>query len=293
LYPSGTCYFLEVRNKHVVVALGISALFCAAACSVVADFSALTGPAVDAAPGDTGVADAGSADAIVAATQDASDAASNVDAGATDAVADVAVDAGCPADMGGPSCDYALVYSMIMPAGGTWTNLAAVPWAEDRTATTGAFTRVAYRLALDAEDVWIEMDAFTSDPTKLGVPMEWVFDVDVTNVLVYSTSANQQNIVTKTTGHVELWSNCYDGQDGGNDFNGLDVIAASMPHCYGTMEITVGKLPVLSFHRWANTDNNNIFDVGIGVAMAPDQADWTFSQNAGNFSSRRLEVYVR
>jgi hypothetical protein len=271
----------------------MSALFGAAACSLVADFSALTGPAADAAPADGGAVDTGAADGTVAnPTADASDA-SQSDAGRGDGGADAAVDAGCAKGMSGPSCDYALVYSMIMPAAGTWSSVAAVPWAEDRSASTGAFTRVAYRLALDAEDVWVEMDAFTSDPTKLGVPVEWVWDVDVTNVLVYSTSANQQNIATKTTGHVELWSNCYDGQDGGNVFNGIDVIAPSMPHCYGTMEITVANLPVLSFHRWANGGKNNVFDVGIGVAMAPQQPDWTFAQNAGDFMSRRLEVYVR
>jgi hypothetical protein len=42
----------------------------------------------------------------------------------------------------------------------------------------GSFQRVAFHLQLDDEFVFASMEAFTDDPSKLGMPTDWVHDRD-------------------------------------------------------------------------------------------------------------------
>lgn len=71
------------------------------------------------------------------------------------------------------------IYGLNMPVTANWDTSAQVPYDVDNSAAAGAFTRVAYRMVLGAETVWGEMDAFTTDKTKLGIPTDWIFDQDV------------------------------------------------------------------------------------------------------------------
>ncbi len=194
----------------------------------------------------------------------------------------------CADGTAGPSCDYRLALALDIPVSGRWAAAGDVPYAVNRTALVGAFARVAYVLRLDAEEVWVELDAFTTDASQLGVPVDRIFDVPTSNMVVRSFAARQPDVLVPTSGSIELWSNCYDeGADGAYDSD--DVIGVSEPDCYGSMQLHVGGSPVIAFNRWAEGDS---YDLGIGKAET-GQPDWTFAQNGASFQKRRLEVYVR
>lgn len=193
----------------------------------------------------------------------------------------------CPAGTAGPSCDFKLVYGLDVPTSASWKVTADVPYDVDASAATPAFSRVAYRLVLDAEEVWVEMDAFTADPALLGVPITWSWDLAVANVLVTSTAPNQPSIATPSAGALEFWSNCY--SEGADGFYDVDDDWGGAPGCYGSMQIHVGSNTILALNSWAD---GGTIDIGLGTAPA-GQPDWTFHSNAPAFTSRRLEVYVR
>ncbi len=194
----------------------------------------------------------------------------------------------CPASTAGPSCDFRLALALDIPVSGRWVAQGDVPYAVNRTASLGSFARVAYVLRLDAEEVWVELDAFTTDPTLLGVPVDRVFDVPASNMVVHSFAARQPDVLVPTAGSLELWSNCYDEGPNGV-FDSDDTIAGAEPDCYGSMQFHVAGSPVIAFNRWASGD---AYDLGIGRSDT-GQPDWTFAKNGASFEKRRLEVYVR
>lgn len=205
----------------------------------------------------------------------------------------------CVAGKGGPNCDYSIVYGLNLPTNGQNGNnfgIAAnldAAYDVNNSAGAGAFTRVAYRLVLGAavapEEVWVEMDAFTADKTKLGVPSDWVFDQAVMNVSVVSKAANTASIAVPTAGYIEFWSNCY-APTGGNDavYDYKDTLTQT--DCYGSMQVHVGTNTVIAYNRWAN--NNVDVEGGFGN-QAVGNPDWTFAVNMASYATRRLEVYVK
>ena len=195
----------------------------------------------------------------------------------------------CPAGMAGAACDFSLVFALDIPVQADWDVASDVPYASDRTDGVGEFSRVAYRLVLDGDEVWVELDAFTTNAKRLGVPVDWTFDVPVTNVIVHSFAANQPNVLVPAAGNVELWSDCYPEGPGGVFDHDDD--RQNSPDCYGSMQVHVASKPILSFNHWTEgaTKNN---DIGIGRSPGK-HPDWTFAENAASYAKRRLEIYVR
>ena len=196
----------------------------------------------------------------------------------------------CVAGKYGPKCDYNIVYGLNIPVAADYNVPADVPYDIDNSAGAGAFTRVAYRLVLDAEEVWVEMDAFTANKNQLGLPVDWIFDQAVTNVTVVSKAGNTPSIAAPTNGTIEFWSNCY-APNGGN--NGLydydDDYTGQGTDCYGSLQVHVGTNTVFSYSRWSG---GGASDIGFGN-QAVNHPDWTFAGNAGGFATRRLEVFVK
>ncbi len=195
----------------------------------------------------------------------------------------------CPAGTAGAACDYELVLGLDIPVAADWNAASDVPYSDNRTGSAGPFSRVGYRFVLDDQEVWVELDAFTTDATRLGVPVEWTFQQPVTNAIVFSFAANLPHVLVPTDGNVEFWSDCYGaGPDGKFDH---DDEKDNSPGCFGSMQVHVGGTPVLSLNRWTEAPAGDL-DIGIGPAPV-NNLDWTFAKNAGQFSKRRLEVYVR
>ncbi|NUO48941.1 MAG: hypothetical protein HOV80_08810 [Polyangiaceae bacterium] len=191
----------------------------------------------------------------------------------------------CDPGKAGTDCSFRIIYGLDLVDGVTWLLPADVPYDIDDAASVAAFDRVAYRLILDDHEVWAEMDAFTTDATMLGIPVDWVWDVPVSDVVVSSFSPNLTSMPTPAAGNIEMWSACYSaGPNGVYDYD--DDITGD--DCYGSLQVHVGTTTVLAFNSWANSGG---IDVGIG--NSPGQhPDWTFTNNGAAFTTKRLEVYV-
>lgn len=194
----------------------------------------------------------------------------------------------CAAGTAGPACAFRIIYGLDIPvAVVNWDEVTDVPYDVDDAASAGAFDRVAYRLILDDEEAWVEMDAFTTVAAELGMPMDIQHDVAITNATVASFSANQPTVTTPSDGNVEMWSSCYSAGPGEYDWDD-DITAGT--DCYGCIQVHIGMQPVIAFNRWSS--NSGDHELGIGPSPTGNP-DYTFEQNAGDYTDRRLEVYVR
>ena len=170
-------------------------------------------------------------------------------------------------------------------------------------------TRVAYLLELqdaagDVSFVMAAMDAFasTSDGLVLtGRPASRLYRQPVSNLTVRSNSPGVQALTDASTGFIEFYvcnygPRCKDTPAGGDslkfDFN--DTPQPQRTLGYGCLQIhdLAAKRTVLAFNHF-NTLSRPC-DVGIGTN--PDDRgnpDWTFAANAGQYTVRRLSVWVK
>jgi sialate O-acetylesterase len=174
---------------------------------------------------------------------------------------------------------------------------------DDHAKITAPFDRIGYFLELTKSEgtqyVWVSMDAFTQDASKIGVPTVASgarFQQPVNNMTVMS---NLQGLASGTglTGNLEFWPDNY-GQN-----NAAGVAGASsqsydfgdQPSApadgYGSMQVgnPAAKQTVFAFNHWSAGAGA---DLGIGNSSGQNP-DWTFAGNAGQYSARRLRVLVR
>lgn len=258
-----------------------------AACSLLTD---LTGYSSPAAPADADPIEAATlADVRVADASDAGDAADGGGFECRPLFTGPTCTTPCPPRKAGVDCAFDRVFRLEIPTEASWKSSDDVPYSENASASVGTFERVAYRLVLDEEEVWVELDAFTEDASRLGVPIDWVFEEPIRNVIVRSFAANQPDVLAPVTGNLEFWSHCYGTGDDGL-YDHADVLR-DQPGCYGSMQIHVEEKPVLCFNRWSSGEA--ALDLGIGPSPTPERPDWTFAENSATFVTRTLEVYVR
>ena len=215
----------------------------------------------------------------------------------------------------GEFAGFTLVYDLAIPNNMGTGPTGTPPYTTDNSGsiTPGSFDRIAYFLKLDdgsgPQFIWVSVDTFTTDPTKIGVPTLTsgaVFQQTVGNMNVES---NVFGIVTGTgitTGNIEFWPFNYGtaavlGGIGGNgslyDFNDQSANGAD----YGSMQIHnhVAGQTLLAYNDWGGNPTLPIDDVGIGNNTSSNtfdgkvHPDWTFQQNAATYTTKLLEVYVR
>lgn len=194
----------------------------------------------------------------------------------------------CVAGKGGAKCDFDLVLGLDIPTAADWNTVGDVPYDVDNTAAAGNFSRVAYRLVLGTEEVWAEMDPFTTSKAQLGIPVDWMFKQAVQNVTIVSKAANTPSVAVPTTGGIEFWSNCYDTPGGNGGVYDYDDTPTT-DDCYGSFQLSIGTDMVFSYNRWSGGGDS---DLGFGN-QPTGHPDWTFSQNSASYAVRRLEVYVK
>ena len=203
---------------------------------------------------------------------------------------------------------YSLVYTLPIPNTANFRTRKAVPYSFNNSASIGLYDRIAYYLELDTgsvqEYVYVSMDAFEPDASKIGLPHDIFNPVNrhtlVNNMNIFS---NKAGIVTGTgisTGNVEMWPSNYNqgpglgslgASDGSFDWDdggsGTGVGYGSFQvHNYGaaTNEVLFG------YNRWGTTGTS---DLGIGNRAATD-LDWTFAQNANTYTTaKNLQILVR
>ena len=199
--------------------------------------------------------------------------------------------------------DLTLVYDLNIGSHGS-----DIVYDVNNAANIKTFSRVAYFLELQrrgepVQYVYVAMDAFTDDPTKIGVPTfesKAVFQTKVSNLTVIS---NVKGIVNgnllQDAGCIEFWSHNYSPGNakavpGASDqlYDFGDTISPSKPDGYGGMQV----------HNYAAKQTIFAYNAG-SQARTPISASATthpaipatgpFNKNASNYTVKRLRVFVR
>jgi concanavalin A-like lectin/glucanase superfamily protein/surface protein with Ig-like domain/type IX secretion system substrate protein len=197
---------------------------------------------------------------------------------------------------------FGLLYQLDIPDVAGWTT--GVPYAVDNSALTGLnFSKVAYLLQLDNKWVWVSMDAFTTNLVELGLPQQsqvghsFSKQQNVNNLSVVASSnsglATRQNVAT---GNIEIWNYNYAPQNASNvpnadpnnydwgDTNfGSSNYSSFQVHDHGAQQV------LLAYNRWGRAD---VSDIGINNNTGNAHKDYTFMSNAGNYSVKKLYVFV-
>ncbi|MBA4191014.1 MAG: hypothetical protein C0467_23765 [Planctomycetaceae bacterium] len=181
-----------------------------------------------------------------------------------------------------------------------------VVYDEDRHAKiTKPFDRVAYFIELrqtegEAQYLYVSMAAFTNDIKKIGVPTVSSgasFQVRVANMNVLS---NVSGIVTGTGitgGNIEFWPNNYGSGNAANvpnaDSGKYDFGDAmtNPPDGHGCMQVHNfdAKQTLFAINKWKAGSKAE-----IGIGNNPKgNPDWTFTESAGTYRTKRLRVFVR
>ena len=166
----------------------------------------------------------------------------------------------------------------------------------------GSFSRVAYYLELQksgtpvvTQFVWTAMDAFTTDPTKIGVPVGGVyFQQKVTNLDVLSNVGGIVNGNGIATGNIEFWPSSYTATNAAgipgasnSTFDFGDGGASSSAGGYGSMQVhNYGASQTLFAMNNFNTTSTNVC---LGIGNQPTgNPDWTHAYNAATYDLRRV-----
>jgi sialate O-acetylesterase len=185
-------------------------------------------------------------------------------------------------------------YDASSPAYGV--NNSAVP-------IVGGIDRIGYYMELQQvggprQWVWASMDAFTQNLGQIGVPVAntgAIWQQALNNMNVASNVGSILTGVGFSTGNIEFWHHCYStdnevgvpGAGGNYDFGDNNGHPGS---CYGSMQVHnygAGQT-LLAWNQW---------DAGggeLGIGNNPSgHPDWTFTSNAGQYTLKNLEVWVR
>jgi len=185
------------------------------------------------------------------------------------------------------------------------------------SAVKGPFDRIAYFLELKQKGkktqyVWVAMDPFTQDPAKIGIPTpesKAHFQTRVRNMTVIS---NVPGLVTGTglSGNIEFWPNNYGPANSAHVPNASDAVwdFGDQPgppvDGYGCMQVHnyQAKQTIFAINTWKGGSRA---DIGIGnsppkptipggrAELVKRTRDWTFQNNAGMYTHKRLRVFVR
>jgi sialate O-acetylesterase len=199
---------------------------------------------------------------------------------------------------------FRTVYQIELPVDANYAK-AAPSYAVDKRTAAGAFSQVAYYLELQKpgqarQYVFVSMDAFTDDASKVGIPTlksGAKFMQQVSNLTVRSNVEGLTDCSNSDGGNIEFWPGNYAAGNaqqipGANpakyDFG--DVGSNQIPG-YGSMQIHHWKAQqtVFAINHWGTP---GAVDIGIGCSTGKT-ADWTFTGNAKDYTLRRLTVMVK
>lgn len=204
--------------------------------------------------------------------------------------------------------NYTLAYSLAVPNAASF-NTSAVQYTVDNHASiaTGSFSRIAYYMELQSAGgqlsyAYVSMNAFTNDASKIGVPTlasSEFYQQKVVNMNVVSNVAGVVNGTGIATGNIEFWHTDYSGNNGANvpgannTFDFGDV--ANSNGNFGSMQISNygAQQSIISYNNWGGDGGNS--DIGLGnnpFVGGNNNPDWTFSNNAGGYTVKNIEVLV-
>lgn len=195
------------------------------------------------------------------------------------------------------------VYEIDLPATPQFAHKAPV-YTVDNSKNAGPFTQVAYLLQLQTQGggiqyVMTSMDAFTKDISKLAIPYLKTgtrLQTKVANLTVRSNVKGVPALTADDGGCIEFGNGNYGAQcsqklPGGDqrkyDFD--DTLRTDGG--YGCMQVHSWKAKTTLFAF--NNFNGGPADIGIGNNTKGENPDYTFMKNAGDYTIRRLTIYVK
>jgi hypothetical protein len=169
----------------------------------------------------------------------------------------------------------------------------------DNSLAAPAFTRILYIMRIDQYSVWIEMDDFTGgDATKIGVPLTWTYDVEVTNMIVKFKNAENfpetnintiYNRLTPVTGKINFWPSNYSNSPGFYDHEDTNYASSNGHGSFQFFDMTPATPEtIFSWNFWGKS--NQTFGFGSRNTSHPD---WTFAYNNAQFNKREGNIYVQ
>lgn len=204
------------------------------------------------------------------------------------------------------AANYTLVYSLDVPNSANF-NAHGVSYSVDQhTSIGGPFSRIAYYLELQSPGgplhyMYVSMDAFTTEITKLGVPntsTRAFFQRDVANMNVYSTLPGIVTGSGLTGGNIEFWPSSYSETNEAVVPNASNSLfdwgdgGASTNAGHGSMQIANHDASqiLFAYNGWGTGTNG---DLGVGnQAAISGPPDWTFAGNTPTYTHKRLQVLV-
>ena len=196
--------------------------------------------------------------------------------------------------------EYKLVYDLDLSKLG-----ADIRYDVDNSSTVSEFDRIGYLMELtttggEEQKLFVSMNAFTNDATKIGVPAASVgvkFQQKVESLDVYSTVTGVTPGSGISNGNIEFWPSNYAPQNearvsgaSGSVYDFGD--SPGPPEAgYGSMQIhnAGAKQTLFAVNNWKEGANA---DIGIGNSQGQTR-DWTFTGSAKTYSQKRLRIFVR
>ena len=206
---------------------------------------------------------------------------------------------------------YSLIYQLAVGNTNNYANGCNYTVDESRFSVTQSYDRIAYCMELVTAGgasnwVYVSMDAFSPDITKIGVPTAnrgAMFQQYVSNLNVYASAL--ASVTTGTgipAGNIEFWPSDYSQ---GNTLNIPGASATTYDFGDGGASGTSAGHGSMQVHNFAA--GQTIFSMvhfgrdgyvpGLGIGNNPiwtnNDPDWTFTLNAATYSVKNIYVLVR
>ncbi|MEN8829470.1 MAG: sialate O-acetylesterase [Lentimonas sp.] len=199
---------------------------------------------------------------------------------------------------------FRTIYQIDIPNDANYSSQAPKYSIDHSNTDTAVFSQIAYHLELTKTDgtkqyVFTSMDRFTDNLKQIGIPVNASgarFIQKVNQLTVKSNVPGVTNCINSNGGNIEFWPGNYSPANqnkipGASDkFDFGDASNDKIPG-YGSMQVHHWKAKQTAFaiNHWGN---DGVVDIGIGNAPKGN-SDWTFSNNASDYSARRLTVMVK
>ncbi|MDD2599087.1 MAG: sialate O-acetylesterase [Kiritimatiellae bacterium] len=174
----------------------------------------------------------------------------------------------------------------------------------DNSKTIGEFKQVAYLLQLQDKSgaiqyVMTAMDAFTPNPIELAIPRlsaKTRLQTKVANLTVRSNVKGVPALTHDNGGCIEFCALNY-GTPAAAGLPGGD----SRKYDFDDTFSDDGGYGCLQIHSWKarttllaiNNFNGGVLDIGIGNNTKGEHPDYTFMKNGGDYTTRRLTIFVK
>ena len=194
--------------------------------------------------------------------------------------------------------DYQLVYAANLGTG----KFSGYSY-DASSAFTGDVGRVGYYLELqktgstDSQWIFVSMDSFTTEVSKIGVPIGSTGVLEDRLVSHMNVASNVEGVLNGSdfTGKIQFWSGSYN--DGGKGYGAFDIRTDSDSNGYGSMQIFNASDDFSTLFAYNNFNRGTQPCLGIGndpnVGTGNIAVDWSFDTNAGQYTVRNLFILAQ